>query len=275
MNKHKFIKKGKGVWEDAVDLKSFTIPERIQVNSFWKKHFAENPLDFASEYEQIKIHKANESRQLTDHWKHWGASKNEVSIVVDFDQSSTLGMQQNKCRDTEKKVKNTSEASFAAALMCCDTPTQTASFIMRRFSDIYGISFDEMKEIEAKCIEFMWLQLEIGFCGKWTGNVQRPSDYELQELKMDLDEESVSIIPHPNHPSEPGGHPIVGEACFAFLNNYLKKTRNQKLTPDFKKFCDETGEARVDCGIHFLQDLETAKKSVNYFAPMIFKKIAA
>lgn len=271
-----FIKRGdRGVWEGAKNLPSFAQSDKSRIKAYWKKYLQDNPIVFREEYEAIKRHRANNAKNLTDHWKHWGGANNNVKVSVDFDTSSTLEMQRNLCKDAQQQITNPNELYFAASLMCCDDPGQTTNFILRRFFEINQVPFEKRFGISNKVNAFVALMMEIAFFAKWEADEWRPSDYEVEELKG-LEKKgfvSVSIIPHPNHPTRPSGHSTVGKAVIWKLKK-IGQLEGIPMSKDFEKFGnDEIGEARISAGIHWPADHLAAQAIVDEFGDLVDKKL--
>ncbi len=262
------------VWTNAINLESFSPQEQKDIKMFITDYLSDNPLNFKDEYEKIKIYQANKGNTISDHWRHWGSNKNEIELTIDFDQCSTLGNVLNRCRDVSVQVTNPAEQEFAAALMCCDHPYQTAEFLLRRYAEEYALSFEDYMQLGKKMNEFIYLMMEICFYAKHRYEILRPAHYEKYVLGFDYNQVSVSKIPHPNHSSWWGGHPTVSNAAVAFLELDAKK-RGNTLSPAFKKAGKEGGLARVWCGIHWEADIIAAQDGVIHFTPLVANKIAA
>lgn len=258
----KFIKKGEnGVWENVIENNSFSKEDVLKVQKDFTEYINDRNTNYDDEYERIRFHRMNKAGEISPLWRKWGAYSN-VKTAIDFDYCGSLEAQRNNCYDKSKTIRDTEEQTFAGALMCCDTPSRTISFLWATFCDVHKIGLGERLAVLPKLSQYVNLQMELAFIRKWTGKVGRPSDYEfLKGYKK-----SLSIIPHPNHPSDDSGHSTVGQAVKKFTS-----TNYENVRPEFSELCDDVGTARVTVGIHWFTDHESAVRNVERYHDLTLK----
>lgn len=264
---HKFVRKTdvtgkpqKTVWENAVESDQFTDAEKLEIKEYWNQYVADLGEVTEDELKQIELSCLDKSRNLSCHWREWGAETN-VGTVIDWDYSKTLEAQRNDARDGDTRIRDAEEQHFAGSLMCCDTPERTIAFLVAVFADHTGLPLGERLKLGAEVAYYVYLQMIIAFICKWETEEERPSDAEVRFGKSPS-AKSVSWIPHPNHPSNPSGHSTIGQAAKKYISEKYHGTEYQP-DKDWLQLTDEVGVARIaPSGIHFWRDHQAAIDNV-------------
>ncbi len=259
-----FIKKDEnklGVWENVADTTIFNQDEVRYIKNRWMEYISKvaQAFDPEAELERIRKHQADKSALLSPLWGEWGAN-HSVETKIDFDYSSNIKMQRAGIKDKDRTVTDTKERGFAGALMCCDTPERTISFLVACFCDAQDIGIGERLNLIDEVTKYVNLQMQIAFICKWESRFSRPSDYEFSKSYK----ETVSLIPHPDHGSAPSGHSTVGKAVEKYL-----LSKYHYCSRDFNQLCDEVGTARITVGIHWFTDHEAASWNVENFHNLV------
>lgn len=242
-------------WGSVLTDNSFSEEDFLAIKGFWYKYFECLEFNLENEREKVRLHQLNKANRISPLWRNWGADGN-VKSIIDFDYSSNLECQRNGLRDKQKKVTDWEEQGFAAALMCCDTPWKTVSFLHEQFCIVHGLGFVELTKSFAELVKYVQLQFEIIFIGKHIGDFPRLSDYETANgIKKTL-----SVIPHPNHGSLPSGHSGVSQAVKKKLPTMYPELH---ISKDWLRLCDDCGVARITAGIHWFIDHQASIDSVN------------
>ena len=249
----KFIQKGSGVWPDAG--KSFTSEHNEAIKA--------NAREFVSGYnfcpikgiQRIKDFQMDNDSTCSHLWQSWGGNRH-VDCSIDFNYSSSLELQQKKIKDKDKRISSEKDMAFVSALMCCDTPQQTIAFLIKAFAQTHGYGFKEMMAIAPKITKYAILQLEGTFVVKNDLLFARPSDYEL----FSGSKTTVSVIPHPDHGACNSGHSTIGKA----VRKACETIHGKPLDDDFIQATEDVGLGRIDLGIHWFIDHNSAEDTVQF-----------
>lgn len=253
-----FQPSGPAVWSDVMENQYILGKKtKFKIKLDAEKYFDDNPIDYKKELQQVKDFQLDKSKTCSPLWENWAAN-HSVKNVIDFDYSSTLEAQLKGARDKQKTIRDHNEVGFVGALMCCDTPGRTVAFLFSQLAEEKDIHFGRSQADEAELRRYVAVMLEICFIYKWTGKIARPSQYEYSVNPKQ--KKTVSLIPHPDHPTAPEGHGTVGFAVLKWAEH-----KYGSVSKAFARACAEVGEARISCGIHFWYDQLLAKRNVDKY----------
>ena len=277
-----FIKQDRTyVWSDCDDSGNFTPEEVAQIKQDFAMYLQETPFDVYAEYDKIKETKMSKHSPASPLWAKFATNKN-TTLTVDFDKSSGLKAQRMLMKDKAEDQVSTHriDMNFVGALMCCDHPMDTMSFLLRTYCEEANVPFGKYMRLSSLLTEYAEHQMNIGFICKHSGNFARPSDFEVMEVgknpNLTVDEaSSVSDIPHPNHESCPSGHSTLAFACIKFISSL--NTLNPEIyalpSEDWIQAAEQSGIARIVCGIHWHYDHEAARYNVDKYHDLIMNKL--
>lgn len=242
-------------WESVLIDNSFSKEDQQAIKGYWLNYIECLNFDLEKEYEKVRFHQLNKAARISPLWRNW-ASDGNTKVTIDFDYSSNLECQRNGMKDKQRKITDWEEQGFAAALMCCDTPWKTVSFLFEQFILTHKLGFVNMVKSFAELSKYVQLQFEIIFLGKHELDFPRISDFEVANgIKKTL-----SLIPHPNHGSLGSGHTGVSQSVKKKLPLMFPDIA---ISPDWLQLCDDCGVARITAGIHWFIDHEASIDSIN------------
>ena len=267
-----FTLNGNAVWQDVL-TKEYTLcsKKKDKVRQEAQEYFETNPIDYAGELQKIKDFKADKAKKCSPLWQRFSAN-HSVKSKVDFNKSSTLEYQLKGIRDKDVTITDHTESDYVAAFMCCDTPESTLSFLFRTLMEEVGVSLGDRLPLSAELTRYVAYQFEVCFIYKWIGMTARPSQYEFWVNNMQ--KKTVSDIPHPQHPARPSGHSSVSQAVKKWA---IEKYGIKNISIYWLDACDEAGLARIDAGIHYFADHDTAIINVEMYHEdaLKYSKLAA